>query len=83
MIQHNMQTLKVRKTSFVILSFRHFSCCVGGVYIGGRSKFYISIYYIIIYIIFVRIYLIFVRIYRHGARDISRCQREIFRSSSA
>ena len=81
MIQHNMQTLKVRKTSFC--HFVIFHVALGGVYIGGRSKFYISIYYIIIYIIFVRIYLIFVRIYRHGARDISRCQREIFRSSSA
>ena len=42
---------KCVKRHFVILSFRHFSCCVGGLYRGSRSKFYIFIYYLYIYYI--------------------------------
>ena len=43
---------KCIKRHFVILSFRHFSCCVGGLYRGSRSKFYIFILYYYIYYIY-------------------------------
>ena len=59
MIQHNMQTLKVRKTSFVILSFRHFSCCVGGGIYRGVGVSFIYLYIILLYILFLSGFILF------------------------
>jgi len=53
MIQHNMQTLKVRKTSFCHFVISSFFMLRWGGYIGGVGVSFIYLYIILLYILYI------------------------------